>query len=86
LNGDKPAVRQIYIKTGEKFTANELAPGRYVLRYRFIGSRDTYEADKVFALEEIRDSEGITYSNVSVTLFTVTNGNMKVKRVPDEKF
>jgi len=86
LNGDKPAVRQIYIKTGEKFTANELAPGRYVLRYRFIGSSDTYEADKVFALEEIRDSEGITYSKVSVTLFTVTNGNMKVKRVPDEKF
>ncbi len=86
LNGDKPAVRQIYIKTGEKFTANELAPGRYVLRYRFIGSSDTYEADKVFALEEIRDSQGITYSNVSVTLFTVTNGNMKVKRVPAEKF
>ena len=86
LNGDKPAVRQIYIKIGERFTAKDLAPGRYVLRYRFIGSSDTYEADKVFALEEIRDSQGITYSNVSVTLFTVTNGNMKVKRVPNEKF
>ena len=86
LNGDKPAVRQIYIKTGEKFTAPELAPGRYVLRYRFIGSSDTYEAEKIFVLEESSDSQGIKYSNVSVTLFTVTNGNMKVKRVPDKNF
>jgi hypothetical protein len=86
LNGDKPAVRQIYIKAGEKFTAPELAPGRYVLRYRFIGSSDTYEAEKIFVLEESSDSQGIKYSNVSVTLFTVTNGNMKVKRVPDKNF
>jgi hypothetical protein len=86
LNGDKPAVRQIYIKIGERFTAKDLAPGRYVLRYRFIGSSDTYEAEKIFALEETTDSQGINYSKVSVTLFTVTNGNMKVKRVPGEKF
>jgi len=86
LNGNKPAIRQLYIKIGEKFTAEDLAPGRYVLRYRFSGSSETYEADKLFALEEIHDSQGITYSNVSVTLFTVTNGNMKVKRVSDEKF
>jgi hypothetical protein len=86
LNGDKSANRQIYIKTGEKFTAKDLAPGRYVLRYRFIGSSDTYEAEKIFTLEETTDSQGISYSNVSVTLFTVTNGNMKVKRVPAETF
>jgi len=86
LNGNKPANRQIYIKTGEKFTAKDLAPGRYVLRYRFIGSSDTYEAEKIFTLEETTDSQGIAYSNVSVTLFTVTNGNMKVKRVPAETF
>ena len=86
LNGDKPAVRQIYIKTGEKFSATELAPGRYVLRYRFVGNSTTYEADKVFELEEISDSQGVNYSNVSVTLFTVANGNMKVKRVPESNF
>ena len=86
MNGNKPANRQIYIKTGEKFTAKDLAPGRYVLRYRFIGRSDTYEAEKIFSLEESTDSQGITYSNVSVTLFTVTNGNMKVKRVPAENF
>ena len=86
LNCDKPAVRQIYIKTGEKFSATELAPGRYVLRYRFVGNSTTYEADKVFELEEISDSQGVNYSNVSVTLFTVANGNMKVKRVPESNF
>ena len=86
LNGDKPAIRQIYIKIGEKFTAKELAPGRYVLRYRFIGSEDTFEADKIFTLQEVSTDEGTRFSNVSVTLFTVANGNMKVKRVPNEKF
>lgn len=86
LNGDKPAIRQIYIKTGEKFTAKNLAPERYVLRYRFIGSEDTFEADKIFTLQEVSTDEGTLFSNVSVTLFTVANGNMKVKRVPNEKF
>ena len=86
LNGDKPAIRQIYIKTGEKFTAKDLAPGRYVLRYRFIGGEDTFEADKIFTLQEVSTDEGTRFSNVSVTLFTVANGNMKVKRVPNEKF
>jgi len=86
LNGDKPAIRQIYIKSGEKFTAKELTPGRYVLRYRFIGSEDTFEADKIFTLQEVSTDEGTRFTNVSVTLFTVANGNMKVKRVPNEKF
>ena len=86
LNGDKPAIRQIYIKTGEKFTAKDLAPGRYVLRYRFIGSEDTFEADKIFTLQEVSTDEGTRFSNVSVTLFTVANGNMKVKRVAKNLF
>ena len=86
LNGEKPAIRQIYIKIGEKFTAKELAPGKYVLRYRFIGSEDTFEADKIFTLQEVSTDEGTRFSNVSVTLFTVANGNMKVKRVAKDLF
>ena len=84
--GQSTQVRADSARSLGVFTAPELAPGRYVLRYRFIGSSDTYEAEKIFVLEESSDSQGIKYSNVSVTLFTVTNGNMKVKRVPDKNF
>lgn len=86
LNGDKPAIRQIYIKVGESFTAKELAPGNYVLRYRFIGSKNTFEADKLFGLQETATDAGTRYSNVTVTLFKVANGNIKVKQVADSLF
>jgi hypothetical protein len=86
LNGDKPAIRQIYIKVGENFTAKELAPGNYVLRYRFIGSKNTFEADRLFPLQETVTDAGTSYSNVTVTLFKVANGNMKVKQVADNLF
>ena len=86
LNGDKPAIRQIYIKVGENFTAKALAPGNYVLRYRFIGSKNTFEADRLFPLQETVTDAGTSYSNVTVTLFKVANGNMKVKQVADSLF
>ena len=86
LNGAKPASRSIYVKVGEKFTARRLPPGSYVFRYRFIGSTKTYEADRLFPLEETTTSEGTRFSNVTVTLFRVSDGNLQTKDVPEEKF
>jgi len=85
-NGAKPASRTMFVKAGEKFTARGLAPGSYVFRYRFIGSTKTYEADRVFPLEEATTSEGTRYSNVTVTLFTVSDGNLQTKEVPEDRF
>ena len=86
LNGTKPAARSMYIKSGEKFTASQLPPGSYIFRYRFIGSPKTYEADQIFSLTEVSTETGTTYSNFTVTLFTVRDGNMSVKEVPSDKF
>jgi len=86
LNGAKPASRSMYVKAGEKFTARGLPPGSYVFRYRFIGSTKTYEADRLFPLEETTTSEGTRFSNVTVTLFTVSDGNLQTKEVPEDKF
>jgi curved DNA-binding protein CbpA len=86
LNGVKPASRSMYVKASEKFTARGLPPGSYVFRYRFIGSPKTYEADRLFPLEETSTSEGTRFSNVTVTLFTVIDGNLQTKEVPEEKF
>jgi hypothetical protein len=86
LNGAKPASRSMYVKVGEKFTARGLPPGSYVFRYRFIGSTKTYEADRLFPLEEKTTSEGTSFSNVTVTLFTVSDGNLQTKEVSEDKF
>lgn len=85
-DGKKPAMRSFYIKRGDKFTARSLLPGTYVMRYRFIGSDDTFEAEKRFVLTETKTEDGRRFSNVTVTLFQERDGNLSTKKVPPEEF
>lgn len=74
------------MKVGEQFAADKLFPGDYVMRYRYIGSEDTYEADKIFRLTESEGNGRVNFSNVRVTLYKVSDGNMTTKRVPSSDF
>ncbi|MES2383030.1 MAG: hypothetical protein V4593_00670 [Pseudomonadota bacterium] len=86
IGGKKPAARNFYVKFGEKFTAKSLTPGTYAMRYRFVGSDDTFEADKPFMLSETATESGRRFSNVTVTLYKVRDGNMTTKKVPAGEF
>ena len=86
LGGKKPAARSMYIKLGEKFTSKSLEPGTYTMRYRFIGSTDTFEAENPFALSESKTETGRRFSNVTVTLYKVRDGNMKSIKVSADEF
>jgi hypothetical protein len=86
LNGQKPAVRSMYVKHGETFKAEAILPGTYVFRYRFIGSEDTFESDKSFQLKQTETETGTRYSNVTVTLFKVKDGNMSTRKVDPNSF
>jgi hypothetical protein len=86
LNGTKPAVRSMFVKAGESFTANKLPPGTYAFRYRFMGSNDTFEANTIFELKEVAVPGGTQFSRTTVTLFRVADGNMSVKKVSPESF
>lgn len=86
LNGQKPAVRSMYVKHGETFKAEAILPGTYVFRYRFIGSEDTFESDKSFQLTQTETETGTRYSNVTVTLFKVKDGNMSTRKVDPNSF
>lgn len=86
LNGKKPAVRSMYVKHGETFKAEAILPGTYVFRYRFIGSEDTFESDKDFPLTQTETETGTRYSNVTVTLFKVKDGNMSTRKVDPDSF
>ena len=76
----------MYVRSGETFKADSLEPGNYVLRYRFIGSEDTFEADRIMSLKQIEGESGIQYSNVTVTLFKQVGGNLNIKKVPVDQF
>ncbi|RVT88344.1 sel1 repeat family protein [Inhella crocodyli] len=84
--GGGSAVRSVFVKNGEKFKLQGLAAGRYVMRYRYMGSTKTYEADQVFDLQEVDEADGVRFSNVRVTLYQVQGGNMRTKEVPSEQF
>ena len=56
------------------------------MRYRFVGSDDTFEADKPFMLSETATESGRRFSNVTVTLYKVRDGNMTTKKVPAGEF
>lgn len=84
--GRKPAARSMFVKNGESFTAEAVAPGAYRLRYRYIGSADTFEAEETFTLSETPTKTGTRFSRVTVTLYKVANGNMNVKKVAASEF
>lgn len=86
LHGKKPAVRSMYVKHGETFKADAILPGTYVFRYRFIGGEDTFESDKDFPLTQTETETGTRYSNVTVTLFKVKDGNMSSRKVDPNSF
>ncbi len=86
VEGRLPAVRSFYVKLGEKFTETAIAPGTYVMRYRFIGSEDTFEAAEQFVLAESDIASGRRYSKVAVTLFRQANGNLSMKKVAPGQF
>jgi hypothetical protein len=86
LNGAMPAVRTMYIKRGESFTARTLPAGTYTLRYRFTGDKTTFEATEPFVLEQTTTDKGTRYSRVTVTLYQVENGNLQTKVVPSDRF
>ncbi len=86
INGNKPAARNMFVKNGDRFTAQTLPPGAYLLRYRYIGSDETFEADETFYLTENRTDNGTRFSRATVTLYGVASGNMKVKKVSESDF
>jgi hypothetical protein len=85
-NGGKPAARSMFVRNGESFTAEAIAPGAYQLRYRYIGSDETFEADETFNLTETPTETGTRFSRVTVKLYKVANGNMAVKKVDASEF
>ena len=71
-------VRAFYIRQGEKFTAEDMTAGNYQVRYKELYENKVKaraSKSEPFELEEYKEGRTIHYSNMSLTLYKVRNGN-----------
>lgn len=76
--------REAYLKANEEFTMRDVAPGEYEIRRMDVQSKMASKS-KVFTMEETRDSEGVSYSTLKITL-DVPGGNSKVIPITAKEF
>jgi hypothetical protein len=78
-------VRQFYIPAFGSFTLKKVTAGSYDVRYRDLGSGGLSRSEAL-TLSEVHTDEGTRFSNVTMTLYKVKNGNMKTFGLPEAEF
>jgi curved DNA-binding protein CbpA len=77
-------VRSFTIKAKETFTAKNLTPGRYEIKYMHlydnIQSADAFKSEQ-FDLAQRKNSKGTSYDILTLTLYKVNNGNTQTYRI-----
>jgi hypothetical protein len=78
-------VRVFYIPAFGTFTVEDVTPGRYDVRYLERWSGAMARSDP-FSLEQTQRADGIEYSQLTLTLYKVKNGNMQTHRINESEF
>jgi hypothetical protein len=78
-------VRVCFIPARSQFTFQTVAAGRYDVRYRDLDSGG-YSKTEPFTLDETRTFSGTEFSNLSLTLYKVANGNMRTNAIDESEF
>jgi hypothetical protein len=83
--GKAKPVRYFLVRAHESFTAEKITPGKYDVRYRDLDSGGMTKTPE-FQFTEIKEGENINYSNMTMTLYKVANGNMHTEPIDEEAF
>lgn len=78
-------VRQFFIPAYGSFTLAKVTAGTYDVRYRDLGSGGLSRSDS-FVIEETETADGVEFSNMTMTLYKVQNGNMSTHRLAEGEF
>jgi hypothetical protein len=78
-------VRQFYIPAFGSFTLKKVTAGSYDVRYRDLSSGGLSRSEAV-TLSEVHTAEGAQFSNLTMTLYKVKNGNMKTFGLTEAEF
>ncbi len=79
------AVRHFYIQGGGGFNLRNISAGNYDVRYKDIENGSISKSERML-IEEYEDYDGIRFSNISMTLYKVSNGNMETYSIPESEF
>lgn len=86
LDGAKAyPVRQFYIPAFGSFTLTKVTAGSYDIRYRDLSNGGLSRSEN-FNLEEIQTYNGVQYSDITMTLYKVRNGNMQTYNLSEAEF
>jgi curved DNA-binding protein CbpA len=78
-------VRQFYIPARSSFTVRTLRPGSYDVRHRDLNFGQLTRS-AAFELNQTETQDGTQYSNITLTLFKVQNGNMQSFGLSEQEF
>lgn len=76
--------REVYLKADEEFTMKDLNPGEYEIRRMNVQTKSASKSE-AFTLEEAKNSEGVRYSTLTLTL-DVVDGNSKIAPITAKEF
>jgi hypothetical protein len=76
--------REVYLKADEEFTIKNLDPGGYEIRRMNVQTKAASKTEP-FTLEEEKNSEGVRYSTMTLTL-DVVDGNSKIMPITAKDF
>jgi DnaJ-like protein len=79
------AVRQFYIPAGRSFTLESVQQGNYDIRYQDLSSGALSRSEQL-SVTETRTYDAVRYSELTLTLYKVRNGNMQMYALSADEF
>lgn len=83
--GKLPGIREAYIPANKKFKMNKIEPGIYMVKYKDVETGCNYKSD-FFRVEESKSQQGVEFSDVTLTIYTMYNGNMSFEGLSENEF
>jgi curved DNA-binding protein CbpA len=78
-------VRQFFVPAYGQFTIGKVRAGLYDVRYKDLDSGAISKSES-FSLSEEQTYDGVRYSNITMTLYKIQNGNMQTTAIPESQF
>ncbi|ERL56052.1 J domain-containing protein [Psychrobacter aquaticus] len=79
------AVRHFYIQGGGGFNIRNISPGYYDVRYKDLENGHISKSEPVL-IEEYEDYDSVRFSEITMTLYKVSDGNMETYAIPENEF
>ena len=84
-NGNSQAVRYFFIPAHGGFILRDVTAGNYDIRYKDLSDGQIAKSEP-FEAQEIEDETGKQFSNITMTLYKVANGNMQTTPISESEF